>query len=43
MRNGPVRGRVEDDARKTISNVFNNSLLNIYISTVKTGSQQEIE
>ena len=29
--------------KKTISNVFNNSLLNIYINTVKTGSQQEIE
>lgn len=24
--------------KKTISNVFNNSLLNIYINTVKTGS-----
>ena len=29
--------------KKTISNVFNNSLLNIYINTVKTGSQEEIE
>ena len=26
-----------------MSNVFNNSLLNIYINTVKTGSQDEIE
>jgi hypothetical protein len=31
------------NAKKTISNVFNNSLLNIYINTVKTGSQEEIE
>jgi hypothetical protein len=30
-------------ARKTVSNTFNNSLLNIYINTVKTGSQEEIE
>jgi len=29
--------------KKTISNVYNNSLLNIYINTVKTGSQEEIE
>jgi hypothetical protein len=29
--------------QKTMSNVFNNSLLNIYINTVKTGSQEEIE
>ncbi|CDW88332.1 UNKNOWN [Stylonychia lemnae] len=28
---------------KTVSNVFNNSLLNTYINTVKTGSQEEIE
>jgi hypothetical protein len=26
-----------------MGNVFNNSLLNIYINTVKTGSQDEIE
>jgi len=26
-----------------MSNVYNNSLLNIYINTVKTGSQEEIE
>jgi hypothetical protein len=26
-----------------VSNVYNNSLLNIYINTVKTGSQEEIE
>lgn len=29
--------------RKTVSNLYNNSLLNIYINTVKTGSQEEIE
>ncbi len=28
---------------KTVSSVFNNSLLNTYINTVKTGSQEEIE
>eukprot|EP00347_Sterkiella_histriomuscorum_P015923 403355172 len=28
---------------KTVSNVFNNSLLNTYINTVKTGTQDEIE
>jgi len=33
----------EGTARKTVSNVYNNSLLNIYINTVKTGSQEEIE
>ena len=28
---------------KTVSTTFNTSLLNIYINTVKTGSQEEIE
>jgi glutamate/tyrosine decarboxylase-like PLP-dependent enzyme len=34
---------IETAARKTVANVYNNSLLNIYINTVKTGSQEEIE
>ena len=39
MRNGTniARGGTQSQ-RKTMGNVFNNSLLNIYINTVKTGS-----
>ena len=36
-------GKGTSSQRGTMSNVFNNSLLNIYINTVKTGSQEEIE
>ena len=44
MRHGNTGGRGPASQKKsTMSNVFNNSLLNIYINTVKTGSQDEIE
>jgi hypothetical protein len=42
MRHG-VKNQTNNAQGKTMSNVFNNSLLNIYINTVKTGSQEEIE
>ena len=35
---GGAGGGGPQSQRKTMSNVFNNSLLNIYINTVKTGS-----
>jgi hypothetical protein len=44
MRHGSTGGRgLASQKKSTMSNVFNNSLLNIYINTVKTGSQDEIE
>ena len=44
MRHGSTGSRgLASQKKSTMSNVFNNSLLNIYINTVKTGSQDEIE